>query len=103
MLSLIYADGIVYENNVENWIRETQEKIEDWKVMSIYLNEDIETQDCYGYYFSSNLLRMLGSIYFLQLYFIRINIRAKTAVHASALLPRIFLKQSLFLFYHKNY
>lgn len=98
MLFLIYANDIVYENNVENWIRKTQEKIEDWKVMSIYLKEDIETQDCYGYYLASNLLRMLGSTCFLQLYFIRINIRAKTTVHASALLPRNFLKQSLVIF-----
>lgn len=46
MLFLIYADDIIYENNVEKWIRETQEEIEDWKVMSIFLKEDIETQDC---------------------------------------------------------
>lgn len=46
MLFLIYADDIIYENNVENWIRETQEEIEDWKVMSIFLKEDIETRDC---------------------------------------------------------
>lgn len=85
MLILIYADDIIYENNVENWIRETQEEIEDWKVISIYLKEDVETQDRYGYYLASNLLRILGSTYFLQLYFIWINIRAKTALHASAL------------------
>lgn len=58
MLFLIYADYIIYENNVENWIRETQEEIEDWKVMSIYLKEDVETQDRYGYYLASNLLRI---------------------------------------------
>lgn len=46
MLFLIYADDIIYENNMENWIRETQEEIEDWKVMSIFLKKDIETRDC---------------------------------------------------------